>query len=243
MALSPAATQLWHALGMGPLWREAAAPPDPAAGGSGLGLDRLGWDELEAAAGACSACGLCAERRQAVFGAGSRSAAWLFVGEAPGAEEDATGEPFVGPSGRLLDNMLAAIGLGRAQDAPEAAYIANTVKCRPPANRNPEPGEMAACAPYLQRQIALLQPRIIVALGRFAVQALLGRDDAIGSLRGRIHALEVGGRQIPVVVTYHPSYLLRTQADKAKAWADLCLARAHADGLGLSPTAAVASSS
>jgi DNA polymerase len=177
----------------------------------------------EAVAG-CRACKLCAGRTQPVFGTGRQDARWLVVGEAPGEQEDLKGEPFVGKSGQLLDAMLAAIGVGRdpgGDDPARAAYIANTVKCRPPQNRNPEPDELAQCEPYLIRQIELLQPRIILAMGRFAVQSLLRSDEAIGRLRGRLHRYQ----GVPLVVTYHPAYLLRNPLDKAKAWYDLCLAR------------------
>lgn len=170
----------------------------------------------------CRACTLCAQRQQAVPGVGDQSADWLFIGEGPGAEEDARGEPFVGAAGKLLDAMLAAIDLTRGDDV----YIANAVKCRPPNNRTPEAAEIAACRPYLERQVALLQPRLIVLLGRAAVQATLGLEGSLASLRGRAHAWEVGGRSIPVIVTYHPAYLLRTPLDKARAWEDLCRARA-----------------
>lgn len=184
----------------------------------------VGWEELRQSAGACRACGLCEQRRQAVLGVGDVAADWLFIGEAPGAEEDARGEPFVGAAGKLLDAMLAAIDLRRGENV----YIANAVKCRPPNNRTPEAGEIAACAPYLQRQIELLQPRLIVLLGRAAAHALLGDVGSLASLRGRRFEY-VGtagsGRAIPVLVTYHPAYLLRTLPDKAKAWEDLCRAR------------------
>jgi DNA polymerase len=148
-----------------------------------------------------------------VFGVGDEMAEWLLVGEAPGAEEDRLGEPFVGQAGKLLDNMLAAIGLARGKNV----YIANTLKCRPPGNRNPEPEEMAKCAPFLLRQIALIRPRLILAMGRFAVQTLLQTDASIASLRGRLH--QYAG--VPLIVTYHPAYLLRNLPDKAKSWADL----------------------
>lgn len=177
----------------------------------------LDWDALEAEIRSCRACRLCEKRKQAVPGVGDRRAQWLFVGEGPGAEEDQRGEPFVGAAGRLLDNMLAAIGLKRG----EGVYIANAVKCRPPHNRTPEADEIAACLPFLERQIALLQPRLAVALGRPAAQALLGGEVRIGAARGRLHA----HGELPVVVTYHPAYLLRNLADKAKAWEDLCLAQ------------------
>jgi uracil-DNA glycosylase len=178
----------------------------------------LAWDALAADVEACTACGLCRTRHKSVPGVGDAKADWLFVGEAPGAEEDARGEPFVGQAGRLLDSMLAAIGLSRADNV----YIANVLKCRPPNNRNPEPAEADACRPYLERQIALLQPKLIVALGKSAAGLLLGTDATIASLRGRVHDY----RGVPLVVTYHPAYLLRTLPDKAKAWEDLVLARA-----------------
>lgn len=183
----------------------------------------MGWEELRQSATACRACGLCEQRRQAVLGVGDVAADWLFIGEGPGAEEDARGEPFVGPAGKLLDAMLAAIDLRRGENV----YIANAVKCRPPNNRTPEAAEIAACAPYLQRQIELLQPRLIVLLGRAAAHALLGDVGSLASLRGRCfeYAGAAGGRAIPVLVTYHPAYLLRTLPDKAKAWEDLCRAR------------------
>jgi uracil-DNA glycosylase len=184
----------------------------------------MDWNALQAAVADCRACGLCNRRTQTVFGTGDRQARWMVVGEAPGEHEDLQGEPFVGQAGQLLDNMLRAVGLSRSvqgtQDGLSGVYITNTLKCRPPANRNPEPVELQACAPYLQRQIALLQPRIILAMGRFAVQALLGITEPLGKLRGRVHHHQ----GVPVVVTYHPAYLLRNPADKAKAWEDLCLA-------------------
>ena len=183
---------------------------------------QLDWDGLRQRIAVCRACALCAERKQAVAGVGDENADWLFIGEGPGAEEDARGEPFVGPAGKLLDAMLAAIDLKRG----EGVYIANAVKCRPPSNRTPEPAEMAACAPYLKRQITLLQPRLIVLLGRAAVHALLGEEGSLASLRGKPLSYRDGEREIPVVVTYHPAYLLRTLPDKAKSWQDLCRARA-----------------
>ncbi|WP_301103129.1 uracil-DNA glycosylase [Propionivibrio sp.] len=185
-------------------------------------IARLGWEQLRQSIAVCRSCGLCAERKQAVPGVGDENADWLFIGEGPGAEEDERGEPFVGPAGKLLDAMLAAIDLKRGNDV----YIANAVKCRPPANRTPEAVEMAACAPYLKRQIELLQPKLIVLLGRAAVHALLGETGSLASLRGKPLAYRDGEREIPVVVTYHPAYLLRTLPDKAKAWEDLCRARA-----------------
>lgn len=184
----------------------------------------LDWAALQATVRGCTACGLCRTRTQTVFGVGSTAARWLLIGEAPGAEEDARGEPFVGQAGRLLDNMLAAAGLTRTDGQVGSVYIANVIKCRPPGNRNPEPDEVARCAPFLQRQIALLDPEVIVLMGRFAAQAVLGTDATIASLRGRVHRLPQRP-DVPVVVTYHPAYLLRNLADKAKSWQDLCLAR------------------
>ncbi len=190
----------------------------------------LGWPALRAAVAECRACGLCESRTQPVFGTGHPQAHWMVVGEAPGEQEDLQGEPFVGPSGHLLDRMLSALQITRSADGPEPpeqrAYIANTLKCRPPRNRNPAPAEMAQCEPFLQRQIELLQPRLILAMGRFAVQALLCSDEPIGKLRGRVHRYH----GVPLVVTYHPAYLLRNLPDKAKAWADLCLAAQVARG-------------
>jgi DNA polymerase len=198
-------------------------PLQPASGDSrASAIAQMDWDALRAAALACRACKLGGLRHQAVFGTGSTQARWMIVGEAPGAEEDRQGEPFVGAAGQLLDAMLHAIGLDRRSNDPQhAVYIANVLKCRPPGNRNPEPDEIAQCAPLLQRQIALLQPRIILALGRFAAQSLLGSDAPIGKLRGQVHH-HAG---IAVVVSYHPAYLLRNPVDKARAWRDLCLAR------------------
>ena len=179
------------------------------------------WPALRAAVADCRACSLCESRQQTVFGIGHPRAHWMIVGEAPGEHEDAQGEPFVGESGKLLDNMLRALALTRQAGPPERqVFIANTLKCRPPKNRNPVPAETAQCAPFLERQIALVQPRIILAMGRFAAQALLASDEPLGKLRGRVHAY----RGVPVVVTYHPAYLLRTLTDKARAWEDLCLA-------------------
>lgn len=177
---------------------------------------RMDWPALKERVSGCVDCRLHEQRRRTVFGVGDEKAEWLFVGEGPGAEEDQQGEPFVGQAGKLLDNMLAAIRIKRGENV----YIANTVKCRPPGNRNPAPDEAAACEPYLRRQIELLRPRLIVALGKVAAVNLLGRDASIASLRGRVHDY----MGIPLIVTYHPAYLLRTLPDKAKAWADLCFA-------------------
>lgn len=184
-------------------------------------LGTLDWQELRDAVAGCTACRLCEGRTQTVFGVGSQRAQWLVVGEAPGEQEDLQGEPFVGKSGQLLDAMLRAIGLMRGDAAPhQQVYIANTLKCRPPRNRNPLPDELARCEPYLVRQIELLRPRIILAMGRFAVQSLLRTDEPVGRLRGRVHRYQ----GVPLIVTYHPAYLLRSPQDKARAWDDLCLA-------------------
>ena len=185
-------------------------------------IARMGWEQLRQSIADCRACGLCAGRQQTVPGVGDENADWLFIGEGPGVEEDARGEPFVGPAGKLLDAMLAAIELKRGDDV----YIANAVKCRPPDNRTPEAAEMAACAPYLKRQIAMLQPKLIVLLGRAAVHSVLGENGTLASLRGKPLSYQDGELTIPVVVTYHPAYLLRNLPDKAKAWEDLCRARA-----------------
>lgn len=194
-----------------------AAQP-PADMGAVAGLD---WAALRAAVAGCTACKLCEGRTQTVFGVGHPQAHWMIVGEAPGEQEDLKGEPFVGAAGQLLDAMLAALGLTRAEAPPAAqVFIANTLKCRPPRNRNPEADELARCEPFLRQQIALVQPRIILAMGRFALQLLLRSDEPVGKLRGRVHRYE----GVPVVATYHPAYLLRQPADKAKAWDDLCLA-------------------
>ncbi len=206
----------------------AAAAGVPGPGMSGLETGGLDWPALQAEVAACNRCGLCQTRRQTVFGVGHAQAHWMVVGEAPGEQEDRQGEPFVGAAGQLLDRMLAAIDLSREDvgDPGRRVFITNTVKCRPPQNRNPQPEELAACAPVLQRQLALVQPRVVLAMGRFAAQQLLATEEPIGRLRGRVHHLPnaVEGRTVPVVVTYHPAYLLRNPADKAKAWDDLCLA-------------------
>ncbi len=178
-----------------------------------MGLD---WTALKARVAGCTDCVLHQKRNKTVFGVGDEKADWVFVGEGPGADEDAQGEPFVGQAGKLLDNMLAAINLRRGKNV----YIANVVKCRPPGNRNPEPAEALACEPYLHRQIELIRPKVIIALGKVAVSNLLATDASIASLRGKLHRY----RGIPLLVTYHPAYLLRNLPDKAKAWADLCFA-------------------
>ncbi|NML97031.1 uracil-DNA glycosylase [Paraburkholderia sp. RP-4-7] len=180
-------------------------------------IQTLDWDALSEQVATCQRCRLCEKRTNTVFGVGDRNADWMLIGEAPGENEDRLGEPFVGQAGKLLDNMLRSLTLARDTNV----YIANVIKCRPPGNRNPEPDEVARCEPYLQRQVALVKPKLIVALGRFAAQSLLKTEASISSLRGRVHEYE----GVPVIVTYHPAYLLRSLPDKAKAWADLCLAR------------------
>jgi DNA polymerase len=182
----------------------------------GAATATLDWDALRARIAACTACGLHAGRTQTVFGVGNPDADWMIIGEAPGAEEDRRGEPFVGRAGKLLDEMLRAVGQSR-----ERVFIANVLKCRPPNNRDPRPEEAAACRGYLDRQIELVAPRIIVAVGRIAAQQLLETDTPVGRLRGRVHRLGA----VPLVVTYHPAYLLRSPAQKRKAWEDLCLAK------------------
>jgi DNA polymerase len=201
-------------MGLGPVWHARGAPAEALGPVDAGGMD---WAELKAAVAGCTACELHKTRTQAVFGVGDENADWLFIGEAPGADEDAQGEPFVGPAGKLLDNMLKSIGLKRG----DKVYIANVVKSHPPENRNPRPNEITACIPYLRRQIELIQPKLIVTLGKIASDTLLGREATIASLRGKVHAYQ----GIPLIATYHPAYLLRTPQDKARAWEDLCLAK------------------
>jgi DNA polymerase len=226
--------RLWLPPDTGPL-RDPVDPPRPRAervevtaaaaprmgGDRPTGVEAMDWAALREAVVNCTACKLCQGRRQTVFGVGHLRAHWMVVGEAPGEQEDRQGEPFVGKSGQLLDNMLRAIGLTRAEaDEARQVYIANTIKCRPPGNRNPQPEELAQCEPFLIRQVELVKPKIILAMGRFAVQSLLRSDEPIGRLRGRVHRYQ----GVPLIVTYHPAYLLRNLEDKAKAWDDLCLA-------------------
>jgi uracil-DNA glycosylase family 4 len=204
-----------------PLAGNAAAAADfsPAAPNRrAVTIGQMSWEELTAAVCECTACSLCATRTQTVFGVGNRRAEWLVIGEAPGADEDRLGEPFVGRAGKLLDPMLLAVGQNR-----ERAYVANILKCRPPENRDPTPEEAAQCRPFLNRQIALIRPRLILAVGRIAAQNLLGTDTPIGKLRGQVHRF--GPARIPLVVTYHPAYLLRSPREKRKSWDDLRLAR------------------
>jgi uracil-DNA glycosylase len=222
--LSARRRQYLEAIGVD-LWvsRASVAPaatdtpaPAPAAGSEQVAEQ---WQQLLDEVRACRLCPLHSTRTQGVLGVGPKRADWLVIGEAPGAEEDRRGEPFVGAAGQLLDAMLRAIGLDRRTNV----YIANVLKSRPPNNRDPRPEEVEACLPYLTRQIALLQPKIMLAVGRIAAQNLLATDAPLGRLRGRVHRF--GEQQTPLVVTYHPAYLLRTPADKRKAWEDLKFAR------------------
>lgn len=242
--MSASRDDIMNELGLTPVWRlrgapatePANAPPSAVAAQAqdgepvtvrvlpkvapldarATGIVSMEWPQLKESVAGCVACPLHKGRNKSVFGVGDEAADWLFVGEGPGADEDAKGEPFVGQAGKLLDNMLAAIKLKRGHNV----YIANVVKCRPPGNRNPEPGEAAQCEPYLHRQIALIKPKLIVALGKVAAVNLLKRDAAVASMRGKIHQYQ----GIPLIVTYHPAYLLRSLPEKAKAWTDLCFA-------------------
>ena len=231
--------QMLIEMGLGPIWRvrdqtptaefcpapevEPEIVPAPIAAATSpapienVAVDGLNWPDLSKRVTECRACSLCQQRKQAVLGVGDRQADWLFVGEGPGAEEDVQGEPFVGQAGKLLDSMLAALDLKR----DNKVYIANAVKCRPPGNRTPEAAEMAACRPYLEQQIALIKPKIIVLLGKAAVHAVLHEDKTLASMRGQVFDYQ----GMPVIVTYHPAYLLRNLPEKAKAWEDLLLAR------------------
>jgi uracil-DNA glycosylase len=208
---------VFRELGLWPVWRERRDEGVPIPAQPAVARCWTDWDALNQAVASCTACKLHQTRTQGVLGVGDRHAEWLIIGEAPGADEDRQGEPFVGQAGKLLDAMLAAICLKRGENV----YITNVLKSRPPGNRNPEADEIAACMPYLLSQIELIRPKIILALGRFAAQNLLQTDEPIGRLRGRVHRY----RDIPLVVTYHPAYLLRNLPDKARAWEDLCLAR------------------
>lgn len=212
----------------------AMAPPAAASASPGVSKNeptadrranimRMDWTQIKASVASCTSCALHARRNKTVFGVGDENADWLFVGEGPGADEDEQGEPFVGQAGKLLDSMLAAIQLKRGSNV----YIANVVKCRPPGNRNPAADEALACEPYLHRQIELIQPKLIVALGKVAAVNLLARDDTVASMRNKVHAY----RGIPLIVTYHPAYLLRSLAEKARAWEDLCFAVDTMQGL------------
>lgn len=231
-------------MGFSPIWKTRNAPapvaefaatetaedaPSTPSVAREARIAKMDWPSLKAAVPACTACALHKSRTQTVFGIGDENADWLLVGEAPGAEEDQKGEPFVGQAGKLLDAMLSAINLARGTNV----YIANVLKCRPPSNRNPGPSEVAQCAPHLQRQIELIRPKLILAMGRFAVHALLNTESSIASLRGKLHAYH----GVPLIVTYHPAYLLRTLPDKAKAWQDLLFAVRTFEGLQSQVTA------
>jgi uracil-DNA glycosylase len=208
-----------------PVAMAAAAPTVAARAARSAAGTGDTWESLAAEVAGCVACGLHAQRKQTVFGVGDHCAGLLVVGEAPGADEDAKGEPFVGRAGQLLNSMLRAMGSPR-----DTVFIANVLKCRPPGNRDPEPGEVACCLPYLHRQIALLRPRLMLAVGRIAAQNLLATETPIGQLRGKLHSFGPSG--IPLVVTYHPAYLLRSPGEKRKAWKDLSFARAQLRQLG-----------
>ncbi len=223
--------ELASALGL-VLWQRRDAPRASASArradlpsAAASQIDHMGWTELRACVADCTRCALSATRTQTVFGVGSTSAKWLIVGEAPGAEEDRRGEPFVGRAGRLLDGMLRSLGMLR-----ESVYIANVLKCRPPGNRDPAPQEMQQCIGYLERQIALLEPKIILAVGRISAQRMTGQTLPVARLRQR--EFQYGASQVPLVVTYHPAYLLRTPGDKRKAWDDLKFARSVFERVG-----------
>jgi uracil-DNA glycosylase family 4 len=222
--------QYLQALGVD-LWVSRAAPPvlpelplpvlpiPTPSTPAGESLD-VTWQALQAQVRECTRCGLCQSRTQTVFGVGNRRADLMVIGEAPGQDEDAQGEPFVGRAGQLLNSMLIAMGNPR-----ETVYIANILKCRPPNNRNPNPVEVTSCLPYLQQQIDLIQPRLILAVGGIAAQNLLATEESVGRLRGRVHRL--GERATPLIVTYHPAYLLRSPGEKRKVWTDLKFVRAE----------------
>ena len=216
---------VWRLRGATPVSASAAAPVPPEPASEAAAVHAVApapaveaWSELEAKVRACTLCALHRGRTQTVFGVGRRDARLFVIGEAPGADEDRQGEPFVGRAGQLLNAMLRSIGLPRAD-----VYIANILKCRPPNNRDPDPSESTSCTPYLSQQIELVQPRVLLAVGRISAQWLLQTDTPIGRLRGRV--LTYGARNTPLVVTYHPAYLLRSPLEKAKAWTDLCLVK------------------
>lgn len=244
MQMDPDKVRKLQQMGLGPVWQrrglhadepagaataaepsDSASPVEAAHAASVMGMD---WATLEESIRGCQRCGLCQGRTHAVPGVGDHKARWLFVGEGPGRQEDAQGEPFVGPAGKLLDNMLRALGLARGVNT----YIANIVKCRPVGtdgrDRPPAADEVAACMPYLARQIDLIRPDVIVALGKTAAVSLLGlpADTSLASLRDKMHRYAA----LPLIVTYHPAYLLRQPADKAKSWRDLCLAQSLLNG-------------
>ncbi|NOT68466.1 MAG: uracil-DNA glycosylase [Methylophilaceae bacterium] len=205
---------------------EASALPsimEPSSEDRNASIAQMDWQALQSCVSHCEACVLSQTRTQTVFGVGNPNAEWMFIGEAPGMEEDQQGVPFVGQAGHLLDNMLLAMALQRGQNV----YISNILKCRPPENCDPHRGEITQCAPYLQRQVALIKPRLIIALGRVAAQSLLNTQENVADLRGKQHVYQ----DVPVIVTYHPAYLLRNLPDKAKAWDDLCYANSVMQGL------------
>ena len=214
----------WRLRTPSPLRASDSAPPGPAPPLQLVPAANDQWTTIEGEVAACTRCELHQCRTRTVFGVGDRAAGWLVVGEAPGADEDRQGEPFVGRAGGLLNSMLRGIGLQREQ-----VFIANVLKCRPPNNRDPKPEEVAQCLPYLERQVALLKPKIMLAVGRIAAQNLLSTDTPIGKLRGSVH--EFGATKIPLVVTYHPAYLLRSPTEKRKAWEDLKFARRVFNGI------------
>lgn len=217
---------LFTAMGIGPVWelRSQDEPSKPDAMASGVGLDEmlpasLSLESLQEMVAVCKKCGLCETRKQTVFADGIPHAPLMVVGEGPGVDEDATGRPFVGKSGQLLDRMLKAVGASRTNNT----YIANVVKCHPPGNRNPEQAEIDQCSPYLVQQIKASGPKVLLLVGRFAIQTLLNTKKPVGELRGTVHRVIVDGLDIPAVVTYHPAYLLRRPEEKQKAWDDLLL--------------------
>lgn len=216
--------ELFGAMGLGPVWelKNTTTTPAQAAVNQAPSLS-----ELRQTVSVCRACSLCESRTQTVFSDGVEHAPLMVVGEAPGEDEDAKGLPFVGRAGALLDKMLHAVGVSRQENV----YIANVLKCRPPANRNPEAAEIRQCSPYLFQQIAANQPKILLLVGRFAIQTLLNTDKPVGELRGKLHHVTVDGFNIPAVVTYHPAYLLRKPVEKAKAWEDLLLLKTAYSGM------------
>ncbi len=214
MTAASSRAQYLAALGID-VWMPRHAPPPLAVRADVSSMD---WQKLRAAVSGCTLCSLGQTRTQTVFGVGDSKARWLVIGEAPGAEEDRQGEPFVGAAGQLLNKMLLAIDLPR-----ETVFIANMLKCRPPGNRDPKPEELSVCGPYLQRQITLLAPAMILVVGRIAAQGLLSTDQSLARLRGKVH--RYGPLNTPLIVTYHPSYLLRSPDEKRKAWEDLKFAR------------------
>ncbi|HEY1058481.1 MAG TPA: uracil-DNA glycosylase [Limnobacter sp.] len=215
---------LFDAMGLGPVWElrkpqvasDAVLPPTEPSKPAGLPVDLAALQQQVAQ---CQACGLCKTRQQTVFSAGVSTASLMVVGEAPGADEDAQGEPFVGRAGQLLDKLLMSMGRNRQSNV----YIANVLKCRPPGNRNPEADEIAQCEPYLRQQLALVQPKVLLLVGRFAISTLLNTDKPISQLRGQVHSVNIQGQEVPAVVSYHPAYLLRRPEEKAKSWDDLLL--------------------